>query len=261
MLLAVPAILPAQSPPAFEAASIKLSQNPSPGGGVQITPGRFKGTDLALQWLILVSYRIKSGNLSGNLPRWTIDDRYTIDARTGDAAGEDRVLIALQNLLKERFHLAEHREMREQPVYFLTVAKGGAKMPAGSCVSVKKDYPNECWSQSSEGLTRTLDWRGTTVSDPSGPAYRTLAGQLSLILGKTVIDKTGLTGNFDVHLHWSSDPPPPKPGAEPPVLAMPDPTAPAVTDALEKQLGLRLEPGRGPVEYMVVDRVERPTEN
>jgi hypothetical protein len=93
----------------FEAASVKMSKDPGPGGDINITLGRFHGKDLALQWLILTAYRIKSGNLSGDLPSWTISERYDIDATTGDASGEDKVLLALQTLLQDRFKLRMHR--------------------------------------------------------------------------------------------------------------------------------------------------------
>jgi hypothetical protein len=89
--------------PRFEVASIKLSKDPAPGGDVSITPGRFRGKDLALQWLISTAYRINSKFLSGNLPSWTIDERYDIDARTTGPASEDQILAALRELLKERF--------------------------------------------------------------------------------------------------------------------------------------------------------------
>jgi uncharacterized protein (TIGR03435 family) len=250
--LAALAPLSAQSP-RFEAASIKLSKDPAPGGDTQITPGRFRGKDLALQWLILTAYRIRSGNLSGELPNWTISERYDIEAKTAEPLGEDQVLVALQNLLAERFGLRLHREMRDEPVYFLTAAKSGIKMAAGSCVPVKQDFPNECWSQGGQGLIHTLDWRGVRMSDPGGVAYRTLTGQLPGMVRRAVIDKTGLTGTFDVHLRWASDPPN---GAD-----VGEPGAPSIFDALPGQLGLRLEAGRGPVEYVVVDHVERPSGN
>ncbi len=239
----------------FEVASIKVSKDPAPGGDVQITPGRFRGRDLALQWLILTAFRIKSGNLSGELPNWTIAERYDVDAKTGDASGEDLVLQALQNLLKDRFQLREHREMRDEPVYFLTVGKGGSKMPAGSCVPMKEDLPNECYSIHSEGLVQTLDWRGVSMSEASGVAYRSLAWQLSGALRRPVIDKTGLSGTFDVHLRWAKD----GKDGEPGEATVTD--APSLAVALEEQLGLKLEAGRGPVEYMVVDHVEKPSGN
>jgi uncharacterized protein (TIGR03435 family) len=178
----------------------------------------------------------------------------------GDDSGEDKVLLALQTLLQDRFKLRMHREMKEEPVYFLTIDKSGAKLPPGDCVPVKKDFPNECWSQGSEGLIRTLDWRGVRMSDPGGVAYRTLAGQLSSTVRRTIIDKTGLTGTFNVHLKWASDP---APSPSDPAAAIPiaDPGAPSIFDALKEQLGLKLEPGRGPAEYLVIDHAERPSSN
>src|SRR5262249_22050199 len=162
----------------------------------------FRGKDLALQWLILTAYRIQSDKLSGNLPRWTIDDRFDIDAKTAGAEGEDGVLSALQSLLAERFQLEAHRETREETVYFLTVGKDGVRMPPGSCVPVKKDLPNECYNARADGLIQTLDWRGVAMADPSGVAYRSLSWALAGPLKRSVIDKTGLTGTFDVHLRW-----------------------------------------------------------
>jgi uncharacterized protein (TIGR03435 family) len=239
-------------------ASIKLSKDPAPGGDVSITPGRFRGKDLALQWLILTAYRINSKFLSGNLPSWTIDERYDIDARTAGPASEEQILAALRELLKERFQFQEHRAVKEEPVYFLTIAKGGIKMPTGNCVPVKKDLPNECYSRTDQGLVTTIDWRGVRMSDPDGVAYRTLSGHFSGMNNRVILDRTGLTGTYEVHLQWER---------EPPAIPAGDTTAqttlhaPSLFDAMEKQLGLRLESGRGPVEYLVVDRVERPSQN
>jgi len=237
------------SAPAFDVASIRLSKDPQPGGDIQITPGRFLGKDLALQWLILTAYRIKSGNLAGDLPNWTISERYTIEARMAEAGDETQVLAALEKLLEDRFHLRYHHESREQPVYFLTVGKGGPKLPAGNCVPVKKDLPNECYSRTVEGLVQTLDWRGVSMSAPDGVAYRSFAWQLNV--DRPVIDKTGLTGTYDIHLRWARDAAPNETPAN----------APSIFDALQEQLGLKLEPGRGPVEYMIVDHAEKPADN
>ena len=247
--------------PRFEVASIRLSKDPAPGGDISITPGRFHGTDLALQWLILTAYRINSKFLSGNLPNWTIAERYNIDARTAGPASEDQVLTALRELLKERFQLQEHRATKEEPVYFLTIASGGIKMPAGSCIPLKKDLPNECYRQTNEGLITTIDWRGVRISDPEGVAYRTLAGHFSGIDNRVIVDKTELTGTYDVHLRWERDPPATAQGDPTAQAAPAGPHAPSLFDAMEKQLGLRLEGGRGPVEYLVVDQVEKPSEN
>lgn len=247
--------------PRFEVASIRVSKDPAPGGDTSITPGRFRGKDLALQWLILTAYRINSKFLSGNLPGWTLDERYDIDARTAGAANEEQVLAALRELLTERFQLQVHRVTKEEPVYFLTLARGGIKMPSGNCVPLKKDLPNECYTRTNEGLITTMDWRGVRMSDPDGIPYRTLAGHLSGINNRVIIDKTGLTGTYDVHLRWERDAPVTAPADALAQPALPENHAPSLFDAMEKQLGLRLELGRGPVDYLVVDRVEKPSPN
>lgn len=235
----------------FEVASIKLSTDPAPGGDIQVTPGRFRGKDLALQWLVLTAYRIRPFQLSGDLPGWTLSDRYDIDAKAENAARDEQVIAMLQALLENRFKLRFHRETREGPVYVLTIAKSGVKMKPGTCVPSRADLPNECGSYGrGEGSTTTLDWRGVPISDEAGVAYRSLSWQLSLGLGRPVIDKTRLQGGFDVHLRWTSDR---EAGA--------DATGPSLFTALEEQLGLKLEPARGPVEYLVVDHVEKPSGN
>lgn len=252
--LLYPAANRAQSvapPPAFEVASIRLSKDPAPGGDIKVTPGRFAGTDLALQWLILTAYRLRPFQLSGDLPGWTISERYTIDAKAENAASEDRVLEMIQTLVEDRFKLRFHRETKEGPVYVLTIAKGGLKMHPGTCVPSKGDLPNECGGYGrGEGATTTLNWRGVPISNPAGVAYRSLAWQLSLGLGRPVIDKTGLTGGYDVHLHWTAD-----------RDAGPNATGPSIFTAMEEQLGLKMEAARGPVEYFVVDHAERPSGN
>jgi uncharacterized protein (TIGR03435 family) len=127
-------------------------------------------------------------------------------------------------------------------------------------VPVKKDLPNECYSQTNEGLITTIDWRGVRTSDPDGVAYRSLAGHFSGTNNRVILDKTGLGGTFDVHLRWERDPPANAPGdAAGPAAA--GPHAPSLFEAMEQQLGLRVESGKGAVEYMVVDRVEKPSGN
>jgi uncharacterized protein (TIGR03435 family) len=241
---------PAAAAPQFEVASVKVSKSGVPAGNVQLTPGRFRGTDLALQWLILVAYKIRGFQLSGDLPGWTLSERYNVDAKTEDAGSDDRTLLMLQQLLEDRFQLRIHRETREGPVYFLTVGKNGIKMQPGICVPAVADLPNECGRFGGDGPDATLDWRGVSISAPSGVAYRSLAAQLSGNLGRPVIDKTGLTGGFDVHLRWTRD-----------QDATADATAPSLFTAVEEQLGLKLESGKGPVEYLVVDHVEKPSGN
>jgi len=176
----------------------------------------------------------------------------------------------LQALLEDRFHLKIHREIRESAVYALTVARNGATLQpslTGSCLKVEFDAlppppkpgePEQPWCGMSDVTEKEYALYGTSMAD--------FATEFSNRLDRPVIDKTGLSGFFDVRLELSaSDLNPPGSGpsgnggtpAEPP-----DPflVFDAVRNAVRK-LGLRLDPTRGPAEFLVIDHVERPAGN
>ena len=155
----------------------------------------------------------------------------------------------LQALLTDRFKLALHRETKELPVYALTLVNEGVKIH-----EVKAD-----------GKSRTGGGRGhligQKISIPELADLLTLFGQREL--GRPVIDKTGLTGVFDVALSWTSENPRPAGGNDPDARATTENApSPDIFRALQQQLGLRLESQKGPVEILVIDHAERaPTEN
>jgi uncharacterized protein (TIGR03435 family) len=158
----------------------------------------------------------------------------------------------LQSLLADRFGLALHRESREMPVYFLTAAKGGLKLASaeGSCVKPDPNMPP---------AGRKLPFCGSVRSGPAGMDawkinIKTLASNLSGALGRSVIDKTIFQGTFDVHLEFARD----QVGTHPPET---DSGAPSLFTAVQEQLGLKLESGKAPVEVLVIDHVEKPSEN
>ena len=257
---------PAASPLTFEVASIRPSPadargfiNFLPGGGLRVL-------GIPLKTLITLAYNVQDFQVSGG-PGWINSDRFDINAR-GEAsettesapadltkmtdeqrmANADQAKERLRNLLEERFRLALHRETKEQQVYALVVAKGGPKV-----------------QESEEAGGRMRMGRGLLNSQ--GVDLGFLAITLSNQLGRTVIDKTGLTGKYDYELKWTPDPgqpaavplSPPPPGLELP--PPPDPNGPSIFTAVQEQLGLRLESQRAPVETLVIDRVERPSEN
>jgi uncharacterized protein (TIGR03435 family) len=250
--------------PAFEVASIK--PNSSGGNGAYIEPlpgGRLVMTNFSVLQLILSAYSIQSYQISGD-PPWISTDHYDIQAKSeGDASVQQMEGPMVQALLEDRFKLVLHRETRQLPVYELTVAKGGVKLERskdGSCVPYSMDAPpppriapgeprpNFCGYPRSgvDGLNRTLDGAGVGMT--------VLANRLSLNyatqLGRTVIDRTGLTGTFDLHLKWAVD-----------SGIKDDPTDPSIFTALQEQLGLKLESAKGPVEVLVIDHVEKPSAN
>jgi uncharacterized protein (TIGR03435 family) len=205
-------------------------------------------------------------------PGWIDSDRYDIVARAeGNPSNAQLYGPMLRALLEDRFRLKVHREAKEVPVYLLTVAKGGPKMQptkAGSCISTDANHP----------LPQTVPGQpapracGSQVIGPDGKfdmygaTLESLSMQLALRLDRDVIDKTGMAGMFDIHLEVSRadlllrvvaggevDPSAPVSAA--------DSSGPSTFTALQQQLGLKLEPGKAPVEFLVIDQVERPSDN
>jgi uncharacterized protein (TIGR03435 family) len=172
----------------------------------------------------------------------------------------------LQGLLEDRFQLKIHREIREGSVYELTVAKGGPRLKPGSCVSFDPNHlprqtaPGEAeinycgrMTRGGDDSRRTMDGKGVDLVPTVGLLEPSLTGFLSDALDTTVINKTGLTGAFDFHLEWA-----PQRTSDVPAD---DSSAPSIFTAVKEQLGLKLESGKGPVEFLVIDHAEKPSEN
>ena len=139
----------------------------------------------------------------------------------------------LQQLLADRFQLHVHTETKEGPIYKLVIAKSGFKL---------KNAPDS-------ERPRGSSWGRDRIQVLNGP-IGSLAFSLSDILGRTVMDKTGLAGRYEIDLKWTPDE----------LQGTPD-AGPTMFTALQEQLGLKLESAKGPVETFVVDHVERPSEN
>ena len=157
----------------------------------------------------------------------------------------------LQALLADRFQLTIHHETKEQPVYALVIGKNGSKLQESQMKPVDR---------------HRLMRMGRSELDAEGAAIDMLTSTLSNVLGRPVIDRTGLKGDYDFKLQWTPDPSqsggfggPPPPGVEAP--PPPDPNGPSIFTAIQEQLGLRLESQKGPVDLIVIDRVEKLSEN
>jgi uncharacterized protein (TIGR03435 family) len=277
-----------QADQAFEVTSIKPNQScggPGRRSGGLTSPGRMTLECAELRDLIVTAYGIYANGSTANPrgfrmqvlggPGWIDSDRYDIVAKAeGNPPRTQLYGPMLRALLEDRFQLKVHRETKEVPVYFLTIAKGGTRLqPAkeGSCISTDINHPlpqpapgqaspRACGSQVT-GSNGTFDMYGATMAS--------LCIQLGIRLDRDVIDKTGIAGMFDIHLEVSRADLAPRVLAggavgqvEPstPVVA-PDSTGPSIFTALQQQLGLKLESGRGPVEFLVIDHVEKPSEN
>lgn len=187
-------------------------------------------------------------------PEWIKRERFDISAKMPDEAAPEPLLM-LRSLLEERFKLRVHRETREQPIYTLVVARSDGRLgsrltpSSADCVtaaapsSTQTSAPNaQCGALFGVGLGG-----GRIIS--RGQPLRRVISALSMAVSRGVVDRTGLQGAFDVELEWSSDV-----GA-----TATNGNTPNIFTALQEQLGLRLEPSRGPVEVLVIDSVERPT--
>jgi uncharacterized protein (TIGR03435 family) len=239
---------PATPRPEFELASIKLSKSSDPR--VMVMPaqgGRFTATNIPFQYLIDLAYRVKDFQLSG-APPWFLSDRYDLEAKADGNPTFEAMLPMLQTLFEDRLQLKVHREAKELPVYALVVAKAGKLHESQA----------ECGSCRFMILPGHLSGQKAMISQ--------LVDSLSRLTSRVVLDKTNLTGKYDINLDYTPEqgqfqgPPGGAPPGLPP-LPPTDPNGPSLFTALQEQLGLKLESQKGPVEMLVIDHVERPSEN
>ena len=213
--------------PSFEVATIKPNdpvKNPGGGAGWSNSKSGLKAFG-SLHALIKQAYGVEDTQISGG-PNWLTHDMFEINAKPSAPASADELRLMLQTLLSERFKLTLHRETRQLPVYSLVLTKSGSKL------------------QPADG-----DVRGVS----SGPALlrgtmdtAAIARNLTSTLGRTVIDNTGLKGSYKFAMTWAAD----------------DQSAgPSLFTVIQEQLGLKLESTKGPVEVLVIDHAEPPSEN
>jgi uncharacterized protein (TIGR03435 family) len=231
---------PTQFVIAFAVSSVKPSSPDCPGMSVSPLPARFSAQCITLLGLLSNAYPLKSQDSIPGMPGWGTSELFDIDAKADDttAAAMEKLprdeqskltQQMIQTLLADRFKLRVRNETRKEPIYTLALARGGFKL---------KDAPE---SETSSGSS----WGAGHIQVRKGPISN-LASSLSNILGRPVIDKTGITGNYDIDLRWATN-------------AQQDNES-AVTAALE-ELGLKLEPTKGQVDLFVIDHVEKPSGN
>ena len=259
--------------PRFEVASVKA--NAQDGADVQglgtvrfLNGGRLNAEKAQLRYIILNAYGVKSFQLLGG-PGWIESAHYDIDAKASDQANPGDLRRMLLTLLEERFQLQAHRETRQLPVYELSAAKSGLKLPPpkqANCAGAGGDGPPMPGEAPCGRIVMTFSAGGARMLGAQVPMAELLR-VLSNVLARTVVDRTGFTGLFDVRLEFSPDSslgglPTPAGADDPRVPTIPaDPNHPGIFAALQQQLGIRVEAAKGPVEVVVIDRVERPSEN
>jgi len=256
----------------FEVASIKPSKADPHRVMIGMRPGgRFTAEGASLKQLVSMAYNVRDHQIVG-LPAWADSDRYDIDAKpegVSDAAPsaapnsppnpaqmqaqQEKMRAMLRDMLEDRFSLKIHKDSKEMPIYALVVAKGGPKL---------EEYADAPGASNQPNMMRM----GRGQINANGVPIGLLVNQLAGMVGRSVIDKTGLTGRYNIKLTWSPDPgeggalrgPGPGPDGPPPPSSD---SGPSIFTALQEQLGLRLESQKGPVELIVVDKVEKPTGN
>jgi len=244
---------PAQKP-AFGVASVKPNNSGSQAVSFLPTAGRFNAQNVTLSMLINRAYKVEDFQVVG-APGWANSEHYDVDARADlTATAQDINGAMLQSLLEDRFKLVIHRETKELPVYLLTAAKNGLKLNEGQCLTLE---PNTR-PQPGQRQSAFCGYMGMGDNNLRATSIRMehLVDALSNILRRTVIDKTGFVGNFDVTLRWS-----PADSVTRTATTPPADSGPSIFTAIEEQLGLKLESAKGPVEVLVIDSVQRPTEN
>jgi uncharacterized protein (TIGR03435 family) len=264
----IPGAQPAAGPPpAFEAASVKPNKSGDAKALFQVPPGgRLNALNVRASQLITFAYQILDTQLVG-APDWVTSERFDVVAKLGGeppaaTAGTNAVRLALQSLLAERFKLAAHRETREIPIYALVTAKSDRAPGRMLKISTADCSPEAVAVRRAAGsVGGTTGFCGSRFLPGhirfGGFPLSEFAKVMTPHDGRIVVDRTGLTGNWDFELTFTPDGPvSAAPGQELPKI---DPNGPSIFTALQEQLGLKLEPTRGPGEVLVIDRVEQPT--
>ena len=262
-------------PPAFEVASVRANTSGEMNARIQRQPGgRFNATNMPLRDLIMFSYQMRPFQIEG-APDWIGPARYDIVAKAESelplstpGGGPPPDMLMLRTLLADRFKLVVHFETKEMPIYTLSLARPDGRLGPQLTLST-----TDC-----AALMKASGGRGGVPPPPDGRmqcgmsiAFTRLMGggfpfsefvnSLSVLVQRTVVDRTGLTGNYDVSMTFQPEQLPGPGGALLPPPAAGDTNAPSVFTAVQEQLGLKLESARGPVRMLVIDRVERPVED
>ncbi len=269
----------------FDVASVKPNKsNEPPYSNFPLGPGDvyvrnggyFSATNLPLVTYIVFAYKIM-GNMAQylipQLPDWTKTEKFDIQARAEGDPGKDQMRMMMRSLLADRFKMAVHYENRELPVFAFVLVKSGKTGPQLQPHPAEAPCPTEPASTSTPAILNGTPQfcNGIYPLPPSMPGRLHFGARNVTVgfiadtfsaganLGRPMVDQTGLTGKFDFSLEWALD----VRGTNIPAGtdSQPDPTAPTFEEALRDQLGIKLQSTKASVSVLVIDHVERPSEN
>jgi uncharacterized protein (TIGR03435 family) len=250
---------------AFEVASIRPNRSGDAPSAVYFQAGRLIANNASARALIAYAYHLKDFQISGG-PSWMASERYNLIAKQEDSATEsmqklpwfeyrEQVGRMVQSLLAESFKLSVIQQQKQLPIYVLVPAKGGPKLSRSALDTYAADIRGRQGQLTAKGL--------------SMEQWADILSWMPEVNERKVVDRTGIEGTFDISVQWAFDRNPssrvdaglPATGAAPDNAATVNPPGPSIFSALQEQLGLKLEPARGPVEFLVIGHVERPSEN
>jgi uncharacterized protein (TIGR03435 family) len=270
------------APVAFEVTTVKRNTSGAPFIMINTNAGRFTASNFPLRELIRTVFRVQPNQLVG-APDWA-NDRYDITGKFPEGVSPNRRDDMVKALLADRFKLVTHTETRELPMFALVLARSDGRL--GPSLSLTK---NDCTPGRGRGAAPAAGGPPPGGVPPPPPAFKPgvrppcgtmqgpglisaggitmtrLAEMLSGNVGRTVIDRTGLAGNYEIDLTYTPDQGQggPPPGPLPPGVQLPniDPNGPSLVTAIQEQLGLKLDAIRGPVVVTMIDSIQRPTED
>lgn len=243
----------------FDVVSVKMHEPQNQESKMQLLPDGILLVNLPLPDFIRAAYGLVVSDQTVGIPSWANSQRFDIEAKVASADVPafrkltlDQIRPMGRLILTDRFKLASHMETKVLPVYTLSVAKGGSKLK-----------PSTMSDQDPNARTGVIGMRhgtkengGTSQMTATGVTMDRLASALSQQgMGRVVLDNTGLTGRYDFQASWGPDPI--AAGAN----STTDSSKPSIFTAFSEQLGLKLEPGKGPVPVLVVDHIEMPSVN
>jgi bla regulator protein BlaR1 len=277
---------------AFEVASVRLNPGPVEPSNFRLSPddaytntGGILNADESLANYIFFAYKIWPSReqyqaMLAHLPKWANTDNYEIHARAAEEnPTKDQMRLMMQSLLKQRFGLAVHYETQDTLVLEMSLARPATLGPnlhpheagpacqvtgtpaataaAGAEMKDKEIFPEKCGAVEAVPTPNQMilmGGRDTTLE--------MIAKSFSIArLGRPIVDETGLTGTYDFTLNWSPDPGTFRTGPTPQDTPAPDPQGPTFLEAVNDQLGLKLKPGKAPLTVLMIDHVDRPSEN
>lgn len=252
---------PAIKVPVFDVVSVKPHKSDDNMMRMQNTPDGFRTTNFSLLSLIVSAYNVRQDMVSGG-PSWIGTARFDVEAKVAGPDVDTMKKLTpeqrrsmFQALLADRFQLKLHTETKTLPVYELVVARGGPKLQASAPEPPPEPDAKPDAAPKARSMIRMSPGELTGERLPMS----NIVAQLANVLHRTVIDKTGLTGRYELSLKWTPEEIAMKAGAGAGDTGAE--TGPDIFTAVQEQLGLRLVSAKGQVDTLVVDHAEMPAEN